>query len=239
MKENITSKTSIIEAVVQFKFEEKIEIEDVFFTVKTALDGFTYKKEQIMELPPAIRESDPKLKYSPYYSFASDTLTINVSPYMFSFSINGFYPGWTKFKEMIIENFIKFETLASRWGKSTVSIRYIDFFQNTNIFDNISINVDNPHNLCNSTFAEDRKNYVTEFRCKYDTKVRLQIVNNVSVNTEIDTKQNGSIIDTDVHTFDVLDYTKALEEVHEVAKATFFNIIDDEFAKVNHLQPQQ
>ncbi|MEN4053802.1 TIGR04255 family protein [Sulfurimonas sp. NWX79] len=236
MNKNTTDKTSILEAVVQFKFENKLEIEDVFFTVKTVLENFSYTKEQVMELPLAIRESDPKLKYVPYYKFTSDTLTINVSPFMLSFSINGFYPGWDRFKKMITENFVKFENLTSQWGKSTVSIRYIDFFQNTNIFNNISINVDNPHDLCDGFFKEERKNYVTEFSCKYNTKVRLQIVNNVTVKTEIDTQQNGSVIDTDVHILDALDYEEALEQVHEVAKETFFNILNDDFANDQNLK---
>jgi len=233
---NLIKETSILEAVVQFKFENRLQIEDVFFVAKTVLDDFEYEKEQIMELPVAIRESDPAYKYAPYYRFIGDEITVRIAPAMLSFSIDGFYPGWSTFKEMIIEKYDQLDKITSEWNINTVSIRYIDFFKDVNIFDNISIKVDNPSNICGEEFKEERKNYVAEFLCKHNTKVRLQIVNNVAVPTELGTEQKGSIIDTDVHSFEISNYANAMEKVHEVAKATFFNILDDDFIKKSHLE---
>jgi len=236
MNENQTDKSTILEAVVQFRFKNRLEIEDVFFTAKTVLHDFSYKKEPILELPVAVRETDPKLKYAAYYKFISDTLTVNISPSMISFSINGFYPGWSQFRAMIVEKYAQLKEITSQWETDIISIRYIDFFQNINIFNNISISVENPNNVCGNFFQEKRKNYVAEFTCKNSTEVKLQIVNNVSIPTEIDTSEQGSIIDTDVYTMNISNNEDALDRVHEVAKTTFFNILKDEFAEERNLK---
>ena len=63
------NKPTILEVVTEFRFKNKLEIEEVFFIAKSVLDkkGYKYTKTALLEIPPAIREGDPSLKYATYY----------------------------------------------------------------------------------------------------------------------------------------------------------------------------
>lgn len=225
-QKNIADTSVILDAVVQFTYADKIDIEDVFFKTKLTLqDGFTYTKEPIMELPIAIREGDPKFNYTAYYKFSSDNLIVKISPNMLSFAINGFYPGWSNFKEQIVS---RYEDLAMDRELNNISIRYVDFFEDVNIFDYTAVKVETPQAIAPQAFEEKKRHYFCEFASEHNTNVKLQIVNNMTLQTEIGTQQEGSLIDTDVHSQDVSDYKETLEAIHDVAKVTYFGLLKED-----------
>lgn len=224
-EKNIADTSVILDAVVQFTYTHKLDIEDVFFQTKLTLkDGFTYTKEPIMELPEALREGDPKLNYTAYYKFSSDNLIVKISPNMLSFAIAGFYPGWSNFKEQIVS---KYNDLAMGRELNNISIRYIDFFEDVNIFEHTSLKVETPEAIVPQAFEEKKRHYFCEFASVHDTNVKLQIVNSMTIKTAIDTQQNGSLIDTDVHSQDIIDYQQTLDAIHSVAKDTYFGLLKD------------
>lgn len=221
-EKNTHTPSIILDAVVQFVFADKKEIEDVFVQVRMALgDDFTYTKEPVMEIPPAIRESDPQLRLKPYYRFTSKEMVVKVSPYMISFATIGTYPGWNEFKEKIK----KYDDVFSKREVANISTRYINFFENQNIFDFMSITVQTPENIVSKEFDEKRRHYFCEFGSKHGTTVKLQVVNNVDVQTQDLNETNGSIIDVDVHSGKAQNYEQTLDEVHHVAKEVFFGLL--------------
>jgi len=232
-------KTTILESIVEFRYKNKIEIEEVFFIVRSILEenGFTYEKQQIMDLPVAIRENDPKLKYAPNYSFKKDSNIVHISPYMISFNIKGFYSSWTNFLNFIISLFSELNNLTSKWDLERTSMRYIDFFENTNIFDNINISINVPSNLCADNDIEEKsKNFISEFKCSEDISIRMQIVNNLEIKS-IESIKKGSIIDMDVFSINLeKPYKDTLEELHNITKNSFFNILTKEF--IETLDPE-
>ena len=176
MKDTNTPIPSIIlDAVVQFVFADKKEIEDIFVQMRMALgDDFTYTKEPVMEIPPAIRESDPQLRLKPYYRFTSKEMVVKISPYMISFATIGAYPGWNEFKEKIK----KYDDVFATRKVENISTRYINFFEKRNIFDFMTITIQTPQSIVSKEFDEKRRHYFCEFGAKHDTTVKLQIVNN-------------------------------------------------------------
>jgi len=222
---NIADTSVILDAVVQFVYEDKIDIEDVFFQTKLTLkDEFTYTKEPIMELPVALRESDKKLQNVAYYKFSGDELVVKISPTILSFAINEFYPGWSKFKEQIVS---RYKDLSMDRKIKNISIRYIDFFEDVNIFEHTSVIVETPKAIAPQDFEEKKRHYFCEFASSNNTNVKLQIVNNITIKTETQEEQIGSIIDTDVHSQNIFDYEKALEDIHDVAKVTYFGLLQE------------
>ena len=126
-------KPTVIESIVQFRFKNKLEMEEVFFKTRTVLEakGFEYKKEKILELPPAVLSSDPNLKYVAHYSFSKNGFVVSISPQMISFGVKGYYRGWKFFSEFIQEIYSSLSGIIDQWSTEIISMRYIDFFKDT------------------------------------------------------------------------------------------------------------
>lgn len=230
-------KSTIIETVTEFRFKNRLEIEEVFFIVKSELDKkeYKYSKTPLLEIPPAIREGDLNLKYATYYIFEKGRYLVNVSPQKISFSNKGFYTGWEDYFNFIVEIYESLAPLLDKWEFDTLSMRYIDFFKEIDIFDNINIKIELPEVL-SSKIKEDSKSYATDFKMDENITVKLQIGNNLSLKAE-DKVENGSIIDIDVFLNKIINnYKESLNVLHNTTKSTFFNILNTKF--IDELEPE-
>lgn len=222
---------TIIEAISEFRYKNKLDIEEVFFIVRTLLEkeGFIYQKQTVMEMPPAVREVNPTLKYTPHYSFVKGVYIVNISPFMISFNLRGFYQGWDYFSKFIEDIYNQLNALTDRWELERTSMRYIDFFENTDIFDKIKIEITTPSNLCGNAMFEKTKNYVVEYNCDVSTSTRIQITNNLKIVAQDKSLKNGSVIDIDIVSTNISDNFKdTISNLHDTAKNTFFSIISEE-----------
>lgn len=231
------NKPTILEVVTEFRFKNKLEIEEVFYIAKSVLDkkGYTYKKTPILEIPPAIREGDQSLKYATYYIFEKGKNLVHISPYKIAFSNKGFYSGWDDYLAFIVDIYESLNELISKWKFETVSMRYIDFFREVNIFENINIKIDLPESLSNN-IKENSKSYSSDFDTDENTKVKIQIANNIQLNNT-NNVETGSIIDIDVFLNLIKeDYKSSLNDIHSLTKKTFFDILNDNF--IESLEPE-
>ncbi len=229
-------KSTIIETITEFRFKNRLEIEDVFFIVKSKLDGkgYTYAKTPLLEIPPAIREGDTSLKYATYYIFQKDKYLVSISPQKISFSIKGFYNGWDDYFNFIVEVYESLELLIEKWEFDTLSMRYIDFFKDTDIFENTYIKIEMPEILASKT--ENSKSYASEFKMSENTTIKLQVVNNLNLKIEKNKITNGSIIDIDVFLNEIVEeYKKSLNVLHDTTKELFFNLLTPGF--IEKLEP--
>lgn len=227
-------KAVIIEAILEFRYKNKLDIEEVFFIVRTLLeqDGYIYQKQTVMEMPAAVREVNPAFKYTPHYSFVKGVNVVNISPFMISFNLKGFYQGWDYFSRFIQGIYTKLNTLTNNWELERTSMRYIDFFDNTDIFEKIRIEISTPNNLCGNTMFEKTKNYVVEYNCDISTSTRIQIANNLKIFAQDNSSKNGSIIDIDIVSTNISDdFKDTISNLHDTAKNTFFSIISEELQK--------
>jgi uncharacterized protein (TIGR04255 family) len=226
---------SIIDVITEFRFSNKKNIEDIFMDMYSSLkaDGYTYKKLPIMELPLAIREGDQKLKYNPYYQLEKDTMNINIGPSVISFSMKGYYSGWDDYKLLILENMSKFDNILSDWGLERSSMRYINFYENDEIFDKLKININIDDNLCGMVANSKTSVYLNEFVCKDDITLKMQIAENIEIQKEgLIEKETGSMIDIDSFSYDTeKSVDNAIEELHTKVKIVFFNLLKDDFLK--------
>jgi len=228
-------KVSIIDVITEFRFSNKKNIEDIFMDMYSSLkvEGYSYKKLPIMELPLAIREGDKNLKYNPYYQLTKDAMNINIGPSVISFSVKGYYSGWDDYKSLILDNMNKFNHLLLDWGLERSSMRYINFFENDKIFDNLNININIDDNLCGMVAASSTSIYANEFVCKDNITLKMQIAENIEIQKEDSTeKEIGSMIDIDSFSYDIKkSVDDIIEELHSKVKIVFFNLLKDDFLK--------
>ncbi|SKB73911.1 TIGR04255 family protein [Malaciobacter marinus] len=230
-------KSTILETVTEFRFKNRLEIEDVFFIVKSKLDekGYKYTKTPLLEIPPAIREGDQNLKYATYYIFQKGKYLVNVSPQKISFSNKGFYNGWKDYFTFIVEIYESLGSLFEKWEFDRLSMRYINFFNEIDIFENINIKIEMPEIL--SKKNENSKSYSSEIKMNDNITLKLQVINNLSLRNEENKVSIGSIVDTDVFLdANVKDYEKSLNILHDTTKEIFFNILKPEF--IEKLEPE-
>lgn len=225
----------IIEAVVEVRFSTKIPPEAVLGVVYNSINEVIDGKHQplpIMQLPENIRQQERSLEYAPYYQFNNTDYQISVGPKVLAISCNRPYNGWDSYYQVIEKTITKIFELNFIDKFHRIGVRYIDLFENTNLFDHLKFNIEDfPYSLEQSSIS-------TTFKAIDDFTTNLQVANSESlvINGEI---LKGSIFDTD--TFKELDKILTTEELlsliskaHEVDKRLFFELITEDFiAKYN------
>jgi uncharacterized protein (TIGR04255 family) len=187
-------------------------------------------KSPILEIPDSIRLSDQNLVFSPHYKLVKDNFLLQVGPRVFSVVNLKEYSGWEVFSHTIIEAFEKLKSTGIISTVLRVGLRYINVFENLNIFEKSSLNLqinDKPFdfNSADLTFEMFTENCVA--RTKIANKAIIKI-------GEKETK--GSLIDIDVvyksnyeNIFDELP--AAIEIAHTDEKIIFYNFLREEYIK--------
>lgn len=232
---NKLEKVTLVEVVAEFRYKNSKNIEDLFFDIFSKLkpDGYEHSKLPIMELPPVVRDNDPNFTYQAYYTIQKGKYHVNIGPRVLSFNIKGYYPGWSEYKGFILSNIEKFSSVLDTWELERTSMRYIDFFEKVDIFDQLNIVLTFPDGLCESDQQNGAKVLLNEIYCNENVMVRMQIANNSEVAQEGDAENRvGSIFDLDAYSIDLKSSVDStLEELHDKNKVMFFRLLKDEFLR--------
>jgi uncharacterized protein (TIGR04255 family) len=225
-------KVTLIDVVTEFKFENRKAIEDLFFEIYANLKpkGFHYTKLPIMELPTAIREGDEKLKHQPHYRMNKGKFFVSLGPQVLSFSISGYYDGWDGYKKFILENIEEFSTTIEELTIKQISMRYINLFEDEDIFDKLNISMEFPSDLCADNTTIDKKVFYNEISCNNDIKVRMNISNKTEIiNGITEERKKGTIIDIDAYINQTNDNTSStIGNLHSTVKKMFFGLLKEE-----------
>lgn len=222
----------IVEALLEIRFTTNIHPNAVFGLFYHALKSDFPKVENlpILQIPDALRATDPNLKYKPLYKIFNNDFVIQIGSDVFSISSFPNYVGWTVFSEQIFNILHRIEELKIINTISRLGLRYINFFEG-NIFDNINLKI------CINDDSINYKNTVIRTEITQDNFIStLQIANNV-----LNKKQFGSIIDidtfkdTDLNDFFTLKEALINDE-HTKEKELFFNLLKEDF--LNKLNPE-
>ena len=227
----------IIEAVVEIRFDSAVPPDTilgmVFPHVKDLFSNF--KKLPAAQFPDDLRNSNPQLRYMPYYESVSGPYQLNIGPNVLSLVNAHKYVGWD-------DNFFPFlEDICSRIEKSGVvkkylriGLRYIDFFEK-DIFDDITLSI-----LHNGEPIKARQTTVSTISEEDSILTRVLIQNNTTVS--VDNRQaKGSIIDTDtcwqpVDGIASEQVLAVISNIHKRSLATFFDLLKDDF--ISTLKPE-
>jgi uncharacterized protein (TIGR04255 family) len=221
----------IIDAILELRLETTAPSE-AFFGVLYSVFGKDFPqitKLPILQLPDAIRETDPSLFFKPHYKLASDKFALQIGPRVLTISSHPVYSGWTEFSKNIhrILDEVAKQKLVKRFTR--VGIRYLNFFPDTNIFDQVVLQV-----MQDGSMLPNRETTVRTVFDIGDIKAKLNMGNsvNVVVNKQ---KKTGSIIDIDVITDKGLDNLKpTIEKCHDEEKKLFFGLLKETYEKTLH-----
>jgi len=186
-----------------------------------------------LQIPLAIRQNDPNLKYQCTHRLGAEDFILNVGPSVVGLGCKIIpdqkkYPGWKPFIEKfeeIINTLIQTELIADF---QRIGVRYVNFFEQKDLFKELSVEL--------KTGWEGKglqKDKQLAFIVKHEEFLsRVQINNNVKAVplNSVEEKQ-GQIIDIDTFaefSGTNMDLVKYAAKAHGYTEDVFFGILSDE-----------
>lgn len=182
----------------------------------------------ILQLPEAIRRSDPALKYKAYHQFSKGNHSLNIGPDVLTFSTNEPYSGWKDWSVFFYDILAKSIAAEVMTKIERVGLRYINHFDN-NILEKIHCEV----NLVGKKLINESTNLRTEALDEDFIKI-LQIGNSVTM-VKGNKSFSGSVIDIDIlcnikdSKLFLENYEEVIEKAHNKEKELFFSLLKDSF----------
>jgi len=219
----------IIEAIFEIRFESSFPRDAIFGIVFNKFKDEFGNIEQlpILQLPAAIRDRDPNLKFSPHYKMRKDNFIIQIGPNVFSLANVKEYCGWKLFSKKIYDTFAKINELDLIKSLHRMALRYINIFPDVNIFEKSNLVV----SLNNSDLGKDKINLIAEIPYKHGAS-NLKLINYAEAMLENQVIKGSIVdIDTNVQYDDFENIQDAIESAHAEEKTLFFDLLDNEFLK--------
>lgn len=235
MKE-ILKNNPLITTTFEIRFYSSLESEIQFWIFYEKLLKIWFNnfiKLPINDLPESIIKNNPELKYQPRYTFEKDiyVLSIWLSSVSLSLKEKFTYEGWDNYFKEIKEviNFFNDDKLSIT-KIERIGLRYINFFENINIFnpENINIRILKwEENLYN------QKNFLQTNFTNSEINLNLKISNNTNIEFKNWENQEWSVIDLDSYIQNVEKYEDKIinkvDECHEYLEKIFFNTITEKY----------
>ena len=217
----------IIEAIFEVRFESSLPDDAIFGIVYNQFKDEFQQVEQlpVLQLPAAIRNQDPNLKFTPHYKIKKDNFIIQIGPKVFSLANLKDYCSWAKFSKKIHDTYNKLSELKLINKHYRTALRYINVFRDINIFNKSNLKI-----VLNDELINDNKiNFSSEFPYEYGAS-NLKLINHAEAAIENQVVK-GSIIDIDtnveINKFD--SFQDAIECAHHAEKTLFFDLLGNEF----------
>lgn len=184
----------------------------------------------ILQLPLAMREKDPNLKYQPSYRFTKPGNVLLVGPHNVALSTVP-YTNWTDTTPLLSDLLSQFYRLNLFQSVERVSLRYINFFESINIFEHLTLSMKirdesivNPSLLFKS--EEEKEGF----------KV-ITTITNVAQTQGGESKKKGSMLDLDIvkerPNLSGKETPAALLQImtqsNKLADIAFFRLLTEEF----------
>jgi uncharacterized protein (TIGR04255 family) len=226
----------IIESVVEIRFESDFPPEVIIgMLYKSFVPKFTkVDKLPILQLPEALRLTDPNLMFQPYYRLTTENFAFQFGAKVITLNTSGTYVGWDIYYAKLVETIT--EVVKSGIIKNILryGIRYINFFETIDIYKNITLEVKMNDAALDSTQLLTRAEL---------SRGKFMGVLQVASNADIilipgrgKTAKKGSIIDIDIgynksENIANIDFPPLLRESHEEEKKLFFGLLKPDFLK--------
>jgi uncharacterized protein (TIGR04255 family) len=221
----------ISECIIEIRFQAKVEAEAVFGIIYNVFRNDFNKVEKlpILQLPEAVRSVDPNLMFQPVYRLSAGRWILQIGARVLSLSCVGEYLGWTVISEKANWAFGKLQSLDFLSHISRFGIRYINFFEDLDIFENITLRV--------SKDGQPLQSRGAVLRFELFEREFLEILH-IAKPAEAPGKSgkitSGSVIDIDIVkeptnriAFD--EIPSVLETSHVVEKTIFFGLLEPTF----------
>lgn len=219
----------IVEAIFEIRFESSFPGDAIFGIIYNKFKDEFQKVEQlpILQLPAAVRDHDPNLKFNPHYKIKRDNFIIQIGSNVFSLVNVKEYCGWSVFSKKIYETYDKLTELDLIRQKLRTALRYINVLPDINVFEKTTLGI----HLAEENLKENKINLTTEIPYEHGSST-LKVINHSQAVVE---KQviMGSIIDIDTQVgHDKFEkYSDAVECAHTAEKELFFKLLSHDFVE--------
>lgn len=228
------TRDSIREALVEIRFEimggEIPEI--VIGRLVDCSPWNTWRKLRLptADIPAAIRESDPALRFQPEIEVSNETgnLRVRVGGHAISIHLTGEYCGWNAFKpevEKIVDAlFAHFEHVTI----TRIGLRYINALTKEHHMIGSVSDLDLGISIGDATIADHIN--LSYFTQKEINGVMVKVVSPLFIQGQLDHGESV-VVDVDVFTLDGYaetnreNITPQLEQVHKLEKEAFFALL--------------
>lgn len=230
-------KCPIIDALVELRFIAKVNPNAVFGLIYGAL-LHDYPGQivnlPIMQLPEAVRNSDPTLRFKPLYRLINKDVIIQIGPDVLSISSPLPYIGWNLFKSHVIHIIELVNSKSIICSVIRLGHRYINFFDG-DMLPNITMQfkMTEGYRLQNLQISTQVKDSSFENT--------VQFSNSSIMNLNQPNERKGSIIDIDTfkdysgNSF-LADIDGEIEAAHQCEKTLFLSLLKKSF--IETLKPQ-
>lgn len=218
----------LVDTIFEIRFTPSIDRNAVVGVINNSLKEDFPKLEAlpVLQIPETIRSTDPNFKFKPYYKSIKDNAVVQIGPDVLTISSFPHYEGWDIFFSRITNILEILEKLSIINSVERVGLRYINFFEAANIFDDINLKIN---------FADEG---ITSKNTIFRTEIfKDNFISNLQVsNSAINNGNKGSIIDVDTYNIvEAKQFFSKKEEIvsqsHTILKELFFSILSDELIK--------
>ncbi len=226
------ARNPIVDAIAEVRFSSNIPNDAIIGLVYTNLRGEFGKPEDlpILQIPAALREKDPNLRYQACYKFTKPGNVLLIGPHNVALSTYP-YSDWGAASPLLNQILSRLHSVGLFERIERIGLRYVNFFENLNILDHSTLTL----NVRNVSLARESITLRTETHSKEFTVI-TQIANRARVQVSGESR-NGSVLDLDI-VKELLDAkTDAVPELlmdlfkaaNEIADSAFFNLLEEDF----------
>ena len=218
----------ITEVIFEVRFDSALPGDAIFGIVfnKFKEDFPNVERLPILQLPEAIRSSDPQLIFSPHYKMQQDNFLLQIGPKVFSVVNTNEYSGWTQYSDQIYICFEELQKLGVIKQILRIGLRYINVFRDINIFEKSNLQM----NLKEQSLSKNHINMSCEIPAG-DYINTLKIISGAELLVG-QKKMKGSVIDIDtVFVKQFENFKDTAEHAHTEEKKLFYSLLSDDFLK--------
>jgi uncharacterized protein (TIGR04255 family) len=225
-------KNPIIDAIAEVRFSSSIPNDAVIGLVYSKLQDTFGKPENlpVLQIPAALRENDPNLKYQPCYRFTKPGNVLLVGPHNVALSTYP-YSDWGAASPLLNDVLSRLYDVRLFDRIERIGLRYVNFFENLNIFDHSTLVL----KVRNTSIANQSVTLRTEASSN-DFKVVTQASNRATAQVASVSK-SGSILDLDITKENLNIAAEPLPSslmnlfvsANRAADSAFFNVLADDF----------
>lgn len=236
---SLLAKQTILDAISEIKFDDAEDIEILFSGTYNILkkQEWEFEKMPIMSLSPEIRKNDETFRVAPHYKFNKNNINIFIGPSLLAFSLSGLksYKGWDSYRSDLDTIISDLKDVFFHLNIKQVSMQYIDFFKDLNIFDKLEITIEDKIFTSLYTDIVNDKKYTRSF-ISGDKHITTNIDNGVALSfNNSEEVVEGSIIDIEIAKTTLSnDLILEFDEIHENIKRLFFELLKDDFIASLH-----
>lgn len=231
-------KNPLIDATAEVRFSSTVPPDTIVGLVYGAIkDDFGAPESlPILQVPAALRDQDPNLRYQACYRFQREGHTLLLGPRNVALSTIP-YVDWNSVEPRLNEVLMKLDKANLIQRIERVGLRYVNFFEKLNVIERSTLKLE----VAGKSIADQSISIRAE-RTENDYTVITQILNNASVLGP--QAMAGSIIDIDVMTEKVVVDTKMFSqsllkvfaEANVLADNAFFSLLTSDF--INEFEPE-